>query len=286
MYKILTSVFAGLCLSACGGGGSTGAGVGSLAELNAAASQSGSTATKTIQNYGSGDSVVAMQGILKTKNSSGKELYVFALTQDAQTIKNTFTGAVTLTASNYSDFGGTDFYFYNGAGTNADGEAITSKHVGFFYGGLDVGGTYAVIGGVENLVTHGYTPGDLPSGTQTYSNGDTRIIYRGTIEDSYNKTTLVANFDTKKGSLVAETSNLFMSATDFTINMVTGEISGGSAKVGSLSNSTDFVDAQLIGAFAGPYGDGVHGIIHQTADTQSTVPGTGAFYAVNNRLFD
>ena len=47
-----------------------------------------------------------------------------------------------------------------------------------------------------------------------------------------------------------------------------------------------FVDAQLIGAFAGPYGDGVHGIIHQTADSQSTVPGTGAFYAVNNRVFE
>ena len=286
MYKIIASMFTGLALSACGGGGSSGSGVGSLAELNASVSQSGSTATKTIQNYTSGDSIVAMQGILKTRNSSGKELYVFALTKDAQTIKNTFTGAVSLTTSNYNDFGGSDFYFYNGAGTNADGQVIKSDHVGFFYNGLDVGGVYAVVGGVENLVTHGYTPGDLPSGIQTYARGDTRIIYRGSIEDSYNKSTLVANFNTKKGSLIAETTNLFMSATDFNINIVTGEISGGSAKVGSLANSTDFVDAQLIGAFAGPYGDGVHGIIHQIADSQSTVPGSGAFYAVNNRVFE
>ena len=287
MYKVIASMFTGLALSACGGGGSSGSVVGSLAELNAAASQSGSTASKALQNYSSGDSVVAMQGVLKTKNSSGKELYVFALTKDKQTIINTFTGALTLTTSNYTDFGGSDFYSYNGAGTNADGQAVTSKHVGFFSEGLDVGGTYGVFGnrGVF-LVTHGYTPGDLPSGTHTYSRGDTRIIYRGTIEDSYNKSTLVANFSTKKGSLIAETTNLFMSATDFTINTVTGEISGGTAKVGNLSNSTDFVDAQLIGAFAGPYGDGVHGIIHQTADSQSTVPGVGAFYAVNNRLFE
>lgn len=286
MYKIIASMFTGLALSACGGGGSSGSEVGSLAELNAAASQSGSTASKALQNYSSGDSVVAMQGVLKTKNSSGKELYVFALTKDKQTIIDTFTGAIALTTSNYNDFGGSSFYSYNGAGTNSDGEAISSKHVGFFFDGTDVGGTYAVIGGVENLMTHGYTPGDLPSGTHTYSRGDTRIIYRGTIEDSFNKSILVANFSTKKGSLIAETTNLFMSATDFTINTVTGEISGGTAKVGSLSNSTDFVDAQLIGAFAGPVGDGVHGIIHQTADSQSTVPGVGAFYAVNNRLFE
>ena len=132
----------------------------------------------------------------------------------------------------------------------------------------------------------GYTPGDLPTGTQTYSRGDTRILYRGTVEDSYNKSTLVANFNTKKGSLLAETANLYMSATDFTINTVTGEISGGSAKVGDLNNSTDYVAAKLLGAFAGKYGDGVHGIIYQDSDTNSTVPGSGVFYALNNRLFE
>ena len=121
MYKVIASMFTGLALSACGGGGSSGSAVGSLAELNAAASQSGSTASKALQNYSSGDSVVAMQGVLKTKNSSGKELYVFALTKDKQTIINTFTDAFTLTTSNYTDFGGSNFYRYNGAGTNADG---------------------------------------------------------------------------------------------------------------------------------------------------------------------
>ena len=33
-------------------------------------------------------------------------------------------------------------------------------------------------------------------------------------------------------------------------------------------------------------GDGVHGIIHQTADSQRVVPGMGIFYAVNDRLFE
>ncbi|MDA8785798.1 hypothetical protein N9N40_09630 [Planktomarina temperata] len=286
VYKIIASMFAGLALSACGGGGSSGSGVGSLAELNAAVSKSGTNANKVIQNYSSDHAVVALKGQFKTNNSSGEDFYVFALTQNAQTIIDTFNGAINYSSSNYTDFNGSSYYGYNATGSNANGQAITSENVGFFDGDTDVGAIYAVIGGTESLMSFGYTPSDLPAGTQTYSFGDTRILYRGVGEDSYNKSTLIANFNTRKGSLIAETETLFMSATDFNINTATGEISGGSAKVGALANSTDFVDAQLLGAFAGKYGDGAHGIIHQTADTQSAVPGSGIFYVVNTRLFE
>lgn len=285
MYKVIASMFTGLALSACGGGSTT-SGAGSLAALNAAAAQSGTNANMVIGDYSSGDSVVALKGEFKTNNSSGKEFYVFALTKDTQTIIDTFNGAINLTSSNYTDFGGSSYYSYDGVGTNANGEAIASKHVGFFNTDSDVGSVYAVVGGAENLMSLGFTPSDLPSGIHTYSRGDTTILYRGEVEVSYDKSTLFANFSTQTGSLLAETDTLFMSATDFKIDTVTGEISGGSAKVGSLANSTDFVDAQLLGAFAGKYGDGVHGIIHQTADSQSAVPGAGTFYVVNNRLFE
>lgn len=286
MLRFCLMLFTTITLTACGGGGGTDLGVGSLAELSKTYTDSGVNSNKTLQEYSSGISVMALKGQFKTNNSSGKDFYVFALTQDQQTIKDTFNGAINFSTSNYSDFNGTNYYFYNGAGMNANGQAISSSHVGYYDGDTDIGGIYAVVGGYENLMSLGYTPGDLPAGTQTYSNGDTRILYRGVVEDSYDKSTLVANFNTKKGSLVAETANLYMSATDFTINTVTGEISGGSAKVGDLNNSTDYVAAKLLGAFAGKYGDGVHGIIYQDADTNSTVPGSGVFYALNNRLFE
>lgn len=286
MLRYCLIVSTTVALTACGGGGGTDLGVGSLAELSKTYTDTGVNSNKTLQEYSSGISVMALKGQFKTNNSSGKDFYVFALTQDQQTIKDTFNGAINFSSSNYSDFNGTNYYFYNGAGTNANGQAISSTHVGYYDGDTDIGGIYAVVGGYENLMSLGYTPGDLPAGTQTYSNGDTRILYRGVVEDSYDKSTLVANFSTKKGSLVAETANLYMSATDFTINTATGEISGGSAKVGDLNNSTDYVAAKLLGAFAGKYGDGVHGIIYQDADTNSTVPGSGVFYALNNRLFE
>ena len=66
VYKIIASMFAGLALSACGGGGSSGSGVGSLAELNAAVSKSGTNANKVIQNYSSDHAVVALKGQFKT----------------------------------------------------------------------------------------------------------------------------------------------------------------------------------------------------------------------------
>jgi len=286
MLRYSAAIVSTFALSACGGGGGTDMGVGTLAELSKSYTEQGVNANKTVKEYSSDISVMALKGQFNTNNSSGKKFYVFALTQDQQTIKDTFNGAINYTQSNYSDFNGTNYYYYNAAGSNANGQAISSTHVGFYDGDTDVGGVYAVIGGYENLMSLGYTPGDLPAGTQTYSNGDTRILYRGVVEDSYDKTTLVANFSTNKGSLLAETDTLYMSATDFTINTVTGEISGGSAKVGNLANSTDYVAAKLLGAFSGKYGDGVHGIIYQESDTNSIVPGSGVFYALNNRLFD
>ena len=77
-----------------------------------------------------------------------------------------------------------------------------------------------------------------------------------------------------------------MSATDFDINPVNGQISGSVAKVGNLNNPSDFTNAEILGAFSGLYSDGVHGIIFQTEDSTSVVPGSGIFYLVNNRLFD
>lgn len=282
-WLVSASVFA---LSACGGGGSSDYGTGTLAELSSSYAKQGKNTHQVLREYTSGDSIMAFKGNFKTSNSSGKTFYVFSITKDQQTIIDTFDGAINFTTSNYNDFDGTSYYYYEGAGTNANGQAITSEHLGFFNGNVDVGGIYAVVGGHENLMSLGDVPGDLPAGVHTYANGDTRILYRGDVEDSYDKSTLVANFDTKTGSLLAETNTLFMSATNFNINTTTGEISGGTAKVGNLNNPTDFVSAKLLGAFSGKFADGVHGIIYQETDSTSGVPGSGVFYAINNRLFE
>lgn len=281
MRRFIALILTGVTLSACGGSDD-----GSLAELSKAAAQSGTNSNIIIQNYNSGDAVIALKGQFRTRNSSGKDFYVFALTKDSQTVIDTFNGALNFNSSNYTDFDGSSYYGYEAAGINANGQPITSYNMGFYDSDTDVGAISAVIGGYASLISFGYTPSDLPAGIQTYANGDTTILYRGIVEDSYDNSTLIANFSTQKGSLIAQTDSLFMSATDFNINTLTGEISGGSAKVGSLTNSTDFVDAQLLGAFSGKYGDGVHGLIHQTEDSQSAVPGSGIFYVVSDRLFE
>lgn len=271
-------------LSACGGGGTI-HGEGTLAELSKSYEESGSNAHEVLKEYSSGNSIMVLKGKFKTSNSSNEDFYVFALTDDQQTTIDTFEGVVNFEVSDYTDFNGTEYYAYDTTGTNAKGQEISSKHLGFYNGDTDVGAVSAIIGGNQNLMSLGYKPGELPAGIQTYSKGDTRIIYRGDVETSYDMTTLIADFNTSLGSLLAETDNLYMSATDFTINMVTGEISG-PAQVGDLSNSTDFVAAKLMGTFAGTYGDGVHGIIYQDADSASGAPAAGVFYALNNRLFE
>lgn len=278
MFRLLfISLFA---LSACGGGGT------SLSDLDRKFDTTGANTSTIVKEYSSGDSIMASKGVFKMQNTSGETFYIFALTKDTQTLEDTFNGVISLEASDYTDFNGTDYYYYKGSGVNANGEQIISEHVGFNYNGTDVGGIYATIGGHENLVTLGYVPKDKPNGIHTYSNGDVRILYKGTVETSFDTATLVANFSTNKGSLLAETDNLFMSATDFDINPVNGQISGSVAKVGNLNNSSDFTNAEILGAFSGLYSDGVHGIIFQNDDSAFTVPGAGVFYLVNNRVFD
>jgi hypothetical protein len=276
LFSVIISLFA---LSACGGGTS-------LSDLDRKFDTTGANTSKIVKEYSSGDSIMASKGIFKLGNSSGETFYIFALTKDTKTLEDTFNGVISLQTSNYTDFDGTDYYSYDGSGINANGEQITSSHLGYYDIDTDVGYFYANIGGHENLATLGYVPIDRPNGIHTYSNGDIRIIYKGTVEDSYDTATLIANFSTNKGDLLAETENLFMSATNFDINSVNGQISGSVAKVGNLNNPSDFTNAEILGAFSGLYSDGVHGIIFQTEDSASIVPGSGIFYLVNNRLFD
>ena len=277
LFFLLLSAFA---LSACGGGGVK------LSSLDSQYDSTGANTSSLVKQYSSGDAIMASKGIFKMQNSSGETFYIFALTQDFKTLEDTFNGVISLKASNYTDYNGSDYYYYTGSGLNANGDQISSEHTGFNINGTDVGGIYAVVGGHENLISLGYVPKEKPNGIHTYSNGSVRILYKGEVEDSFDKATLVANFNTDKGSLLAETDNLFMSATDFDINSNNGQISGGVAKVGSLNNSSDFTNAEILGAFSGLYSDGVHGIIYQSDDSAFVVPGSGVFYLVNNRLFD
>ena len=122
-----------IALSACGGGGS------SLSDLDRKFDTTGANTSKIVKEYSSGDSIMASKGIFKLGNSSGETFYIFALTKDTKTLEDTFNGVISLQTSNYTDFGGTDYYSYDGSGINANGEQITSSHLGYYDIDTDVG---------------------------------------------------------------------------------------------------------------------------------------------------
>lgn len=275
----LIFLLSGFMLSGCGGGGN-------LASLNETFDETGANSSSTLKEYDSGDTVVALKGIFNTANTSGKVNYIFAVTKDGQTIIDTFQGAVLLESSNYTDFDGTDYYSYDGSGSNSKGQEIDTTTIGFFLEqeDLDVSFTHGYIGGHETLFTAGRVIDGVPSGIHTYGHGDVRIIYNGQVETSYNTATLVADFSKASGNLLAETDNLYLSSTNFEIDLETGVISGGESEIGIRATS-DNTEAFIDGAFGGKNAAGVHGIFYEKLDS-GDMPDLGVFYLVKNDFFD
>lgn len=253
---LLTCMFATL-LSGCGGGG------GNLSDLDRDFENSGQ-ANEVIKQFADGSALVVTKGNLKSLATIEEPSYFFSITDKPDSLIETFNGAMNLQLISRDDFGGTNYFNDIYTGTNVAGKKIDGRSLGIFLDGSgnQVSINVATLNEEEVFFfTTGTLVNVMPQGKHTYSAGDVLIAFKEyDIEEAYDTITVAVDFDELKGSMVAETDTLFVSATDFTINASNGTFNGSDASIG-VKGGADTLDADINGAFAGVGAAGIHGLV-------------------------
>ena len=276
--------FIALSLAACGGSSD-------LTALDRSFVNNGTTSNLPIKEYDDGTSIIAIKGKLNSGELVyNSDAYIFAFTDDAQAVIDLYSGVINLNISDYDDFEGSDYYVYEAAGFSSNGKEVNANVIGYT---LADGGhvSFAVAQIDEKYVsfTDGSISYELPIGEHTYSYGDTLIAFKDTMEESYDDLTLVANFSTEKGSLLGLTDTLYMSATNFEIDIDNGTFTGETAEIGRQGGS-DKIAASITGAFSGLAAEGVHGLLYPNKASTDFEDcgdcGLATFYAVKDSVFE
>ena len=185
--RFLIFLVAGAGLSACGGGGK-------LSELDRDYASSDSNSWQSLAQYSGGTSVLAFKGIILSDATINEPSYIFTITDNAEILTATLSGAMKLELVESSDLGDTNQYEYLVSGTNFEGEFVEIESAGYFLDGsaLDqIGVSYSLIdysGGISgSIMSTGTFVQGLPSGSHSYSNGYAMIIYNQSgVEEKYN----------------------------------------------------------------------------------------------------
>ena len=283
MLRFLIFLVAVTGLSACGGGGK-------LSELDRDYATSDINSWQSLKQYSDGSSVLAFKGVLQSDESIDEPRYLFAVTTDPDQLTATISGAINVELVEANDFNGSNYYKYLYNGTNSEGKSINAEVLGYFLDGADnqVSMTTLVIDldserPVGSLLSSGTLVQGLPSGRHSYSGGDAQIIFKGSeLEQKYNDMLITIDFDKMKGSMLAETENLFISATNFEIDSSNGTFTGTEGLIG-YTGTNNTSEANISGAFSGSNASGIHGLVYTkvgdfASDTCSTC-GAGTFYA-------
>lgn len=280
MKNTLILIACAMVASSCGGGGS-------LSDLDSSYDNSGINSNETIKQFSDGSAVVATKGNIKSLATIDEPSYYFSITNEPDSLIQTFNGAVNLRVTDSTDFGGTNYYRYVYDGTTSQGKNIEAVSIGYFLDGSgnQVSVTVATLNNDEVfLLSSGTLAKTLPAGKHIYSFGDIIMAYRDSgAETSFDKITVAVDFDKSTGSLVAETDSMFASADGFLINKANGTFSGTDATIG-FKGGSDRSAADIIGGFSGVGATGVHGLIYtDEGDFASDVCdscGTAVFYAI------
>ena len=254
----------GLTLSACGGGGGV-----ATSEIDKSYSESSAISTSVIKEYSNGQAVVAVKGDLEDGGpSNAPPRYYFVLSENAQTVIDTFNGVIAWDSIENKYLVGQRYGVIRrgvntlGKDVYADTDGINLNLSGNEYASV----SYVEIGDEIGLLTSGTVISKLPSGKYSYD-GEAVIGLNSLIEGSENFL-LVADFNNKKVSFTGSTENLFTSANNLSIDTVNGSFSGDEATIGERY-TTFSLPASVIGAFAGSNAGGVHGVAYPSNDDQN-----------------
>ena len=239
MYKVIASMFTGLALSACGGGG-------------------GSMSNQPL--YGLGvikQSADGQDGLVRIYDGSGEKMVGVGTLADIQTASTTSTSGWT----SINEFQDGDYYTFtrstvlsNGDNLKIDGSGINlnssgTEYVSMFIGQTDNGAAFMVTG----------TPAiQLPTGVYSYQGYavllDTSVeaVEAGTFG-------MNVNFDNNTGSITGASANYIFTDSQVVINPSNGEFSGASGTLGPRSGVK--VPASLEGSFYGSNATGVGGVV-------------------------
>ena len=261
MFRFAVFSLAAISLSACGGGNTATSGI------DVGYNQTGSNTSETIKSYSNGDAVVAVKGILADGGiaEADKPIYYFILSSNSAEVISVFDGAVAWELEDQY-YTLENVYSVYREGISNSGKALTADTTGINlnYSGTEYASmTAAEIGDEIAILTSGTTITRLPSGSHSYSGA----IIVGIENDMEVGSVLnfSANFNTSTASMTGSTDKYFASANDITIDTTTGSFSTDTALIGE-KNSTFTIDAELIGAFAGTNGGGVHGVLYPKVD--------------------
>ena len=287
MFRAVVLSLAAISLSACGGGGD-------LSGLDRDFDNSGTNSYETLTEYEDGSAALALKAVIQSNATIDEPSYTFVLTNYPDEFTKTISSSLNLEELERNDFDGTNYYRIAYEGTNFEGKDVNAATLGFFLDGEEhqVSTTVFFVDYENNenptygILSSGTEVQGLPSGRQTYSGGDVIIAYANSgMEEKYDEMAINVNFDNLKGSLLAETENLFISATDFEIDVSNGTFLGDNALIG-FSGTDNIAEANVAGGFSGFGADGIHGIVYsKTGDFQSDSCqscGVGAFYALRD----
>lgn len=281
-------MLAGFLLSACGGGSD-------LSNLDRDFELSGNSTSETLAEFEDGSAALALKAVVQSNATIDEPSYMFVVTSNPDDFTNTISSTLNIDESDRDDYGGTDYYRIQYEGTNYEGKLVQAVTKGYFLDGDEHQVSTSVLFiDFENsdnptfgLLSSGTEVQGLPSGRHTYSGGDAMIAYGDSgIEEMYDNMTISVNFDKLKGSLLAQTENLFISATDFKIQASNGTFMGDNALIG-VAGTDDTAEANVAGGFSGVSADGIHGIVYSKTGNFSAdscdACGVGTFYAIKDR---
>ena len=210
--------------------------------------------------------IVSLEGYYR-----GEEANIILVSQNAEQAKEIMTTTTNWTTTASSSDETNNSYVMEQVAYAADGKPIFLYVVGQCLSSdcENASNSIMVHNNDESLIAGGDPIKQLPSGTYTYV-GSAIISEADAPEDGF--FSMTANFNNAKADITAGTNTYFFSASDLTINTVTGRFNDPNGTIGKNSGSSKVV--KVSGYFSGSNGEGVHGIVYSDLNKSSNLIGS------------
>ena len=206
----------------------------------------------------------------------GRDTRFVVMSYNVAIIQSTLSGEINTSIVPESAISDGAFYFVERTGTTADGSTIV---IGTFGENLDLlGNEYSsnsivTIGDSVGLVSGGTPISRLPSGSFSYT-GSANVLATSSDVMEDGTFSMTANFSNRSAQITASTDSYFFSANNITINSSSGKFTDDSGVIGIKDGNSQA--AEMIGYFAGPNAEGVHGVTY--SDLEASNGYAGLFY--------
>jgi hypothetical protein len=206
----------------------------------------------------------------------GQPTRFVVISDDVATVQDALSGEINTSVVPGSSLSEGVLYNVTRSGITADGSTIVITTVGET---LDLLGyeyssnSIVSIGDSLGFVSGGSPISRLPNGSFSYS-GTASVI--STLNEAIEDGTfsMTANFSNQSAQITANTDSYFFSASNIAINSNSGKFTDDSGLIGVKDGNSQ--SAEIIGYFAGPNAEGVHGVTY--SDLEASNGYAGLFY--------